>query len=201
MKLTYFDGPGRAEVIRLTLAAGGVAFEDKRFASGEEFAAMKPSLPFGQVPILEVDGEVFSQSQGILRLAGRLSGLYPEDAKAAARVDMVTESCVDVANGFAKILFGPLEGDEKKAALVEHGKKVLPGFFAAIEARIAANGSDSGFIVGDAITIADVAVFNLLDSMNKRSDGLGAVPESFAGLAKLVATVAANEGIVAYKAK
>eukprot|EP00938_MAST-03A_sp_MAST-3A-sp1_P000821 g821.t1 len=36
----YFNGPGRAELARLALHAGGVQFEDKRL-SMEEFAALK----------------------------------------------------------------------------------------------------------------------------------------------------------------
>ena len=114
----------------------GVDFEDHRFASRDEFIALKPSLPFNQVPILEVDGEVFSQSQGLARLAGRLGGLvrrrtvrcvlcthgsahtrisqYPEDALEAARVDMITEAVVDLSNGFAKIKYNPALSDEEK---------------------------------------------------------------------------------------
>jgi len=117
----------------------GVDFEDHRFASRDEFIALKPSLPFNQVPILEVDGEVFSQSQGLARLAGRLGGLvrrrtvrcvlcthgsahtrisqYPEDALEAARVDMITEAVVDLSNGFAKIKYNPALSDEEKVRI------------------------------------------------------------------------------------
>lgn len=41
-KLTYFDGRGKAEIIRLIFAAAGVDFEDHRI-SKEEFAKLKPS--------------------------------------------------------------------------------------------------------------------------------------------------------------
>ena len=40
-----------------------------------------------QVPILEVDGLVVTQTLAHLRYAGRMSGLYPEDPVAAMLVD------------------------------------------------------------------------------------------------------------------
>ncbi len=41
-KLTYLDGRGRAEIIRLVFAAAGVDFEDHR-VSLDEFAQFKSS--------------------------------------------------------------------------------------------------------------------------------------------------------------
>ena len=42
MKLTYFNGRGRAEVSRLILAHAGVEYEDKR-VEFSEWAALKSS--------------------------------------------------------------------------------------------------------------------------------------------------------------
>ena len=36
IKLTYFDGPGFGDKIRLTLAVGGLAFDDERLAWSDE---------------------------------------------------------------------------------------------------------------------------------------------------------------------
>jgi hypothetical protein len=56
LKLTYFDmHGGRGEPVRLALTLGGVAFEDHRFAY-PQFAEIRKTVPFGQVPVLEVDG-------------------------------------------------------------------------------------------------------------------------------------------------
>ena len=80
LALYYFDGRGRAELSRLLLALGGVAYEDHRLSDvrvliasargcscsrfapppppspQDEIAALKPSLPSGQVPVLAIDG-------------------------------------------------------------------------------------------------------------------------------------------------
>ncbi len=42
IRLTYFDGTGRAELIRLVLAYGKLDYEDRRIG-GEQWSRMKPS--------------------------------------------------------------------------------------------------------------------------------------------------------------
>ncbi|CAN0461497.1 unnamed protein product, partial [Scytosiphon promiscuus] len=48
MTLTYFDFAGPAEPVRLALAMTGQPWEDKRVFS-QEFSALKPGLPNGQL--------------------------------------------------------------------------------------------------------------------------------------------------------
>ncbi|TMW67144.1 hypothetical protein Poli38472_012260 [Pythium oligandrum] len=100
LALTYFDMPGRARVLRRALALGGVRFED-RALSRDQIAALKPTLPYGMVPVLTLlpDGLVVAESQAILRYIGRMTGLYPpfkEDPLAAALVDEVLDSFDDL---------------------------------------------------------------------------------------------------------
>ena len=91
LKLLYFDIHGMAARIRTAALVGGVAIEDYRFSSRDEFMAMKASgeLPFGQVPLLVVnDGEAaIPQSSAILRYVCGLGGLHPTDPLKAAAVD------------------------------------------------------------------------------------------------------------------
>ena len=77
LKLT-FPLPGRAEKVRLAFVLGGVEFEDVRVPPAD-WPALKPNTPYGQVPILEIDGAVMGQSEAMLRYAGQLTpSLYPE---------------------------------------------------------------------------------------------------------------------------
>ena len=72
VKLTYFNLKGRAELSRLILAEAGVDYEDCRLER-DEWAQLKESsfAPFGQLPVLEVDGVVVAQSNSISRLLAR----------------------------------------------------------------------------------------------------------------------------------
>src|SRR6266850_1924595 len=74
LKLTYFDfHGGRGEPARLALAIGGIVFEDDRVAFAD-WGRRKANTPFGGLPLLEVDGEIIAQSNGINRYVGKLAG-------------------------------------------------------------------------------------------------------------------------------
>ena len=80
----YGDGPGRGEITRMMLAMAGISYDDFRYP-GNEFAAItKPdptnkkiqqwfSIPFNQMPALQVNGIMYAQTSSIARFAARLS--------------------------------------------------------------------------------------------------------------------------------
>ena len=74
IKLTYFDIPGAGEKIRLALLLGKIPFKDERVGF-QECGELKPKTPYGQLPLMELDGEVFGQSGAMLQYAGKLAGL------------------------------------------------------------------------------------------------------------------------------
>jgi glutathione S-transferase len=80
IKLTYFDIEGAAEPTRLALVLAGIDFEDERL-SFADWPAMKPSTPYGQVPLMTIDGKTRTQSNAMLRYVGsELSEtLYPKN--------------------------------------------------------------------------------------------------------------------------
>ena len=54
-------------------------------------------LPFGQVPVLNVDGVTLAQTGAIARFCGKLRGLYPtDDPIAAARIDQLIDAATDI---------------------------------------------------------------------------------------------------------
>ncbi|KAJ7389531.1 hypothetical protein OS493_030916 [Desmophyllum pertusum] len=123
--LTYFNVRGRAEPIRLLFHVAGVEFEDKRLTS-EEWAVMKTSgkAPFGQLPLLEVDGTVLAQSFSIMRYVANEVGLAPSTNLQKAQADMIVDGCTDLAS---KLIAPRFEKDEaKKAELVEQAKAATP---------------------------------------------------------------------------
>ena len=162
LRLIYPDIPfWRAETSRLALFIGGIEFEDLR-PSREEIAKMKTdgTIPFGQFPVLQVDGKTIAQTGAIARFCGKLSGLYPsKDEFAAAKVDEVIDLATDITNQMRPAL---REKDPKLRIEMrrELSKTILPRWLGFLEKLLQDNG-DTGFFVGHSISVADLAVWRL----------------------------------------
>ncbi len=162
LKLIYPDVPfWRAEMSRLALFIGEIEFEDLR-PSREEIAKMKTEgiLPFGQLPVLQVDGKTIAQTGAIARFCGKLSGLYPtENNFYAAKVDEVIDLATDITG---KIRPALIEKDtEKKMEMRrELSETVLPHWLGFLETLLEDNGR-SGYFVDDSLTVADLAAWRL----------------------------------------
>ena len=159
LKLTYFDGKGgRAQPARLALEHAGIDFEDVRL-SFPEFAQRRGELPFGQVPILEVDGELFSQCNAINRYVGKLAKLYPEDAIQAAFCDEAMDAVEEITVKFQPSLFLKDE-EQKKAVRAELLEGPIRFIVERLEALLERRGGE--FFADGRLTIADLKVFEVV---------------------------------------
>lgn len=154
LKLYYFDMRGKGEPIRLFCKYAGLAFEDYRFTTSEEFNAQKQngSLPFGQIPMLEVDGEhKLVQAAAILRYLSKIAGMYSDDPILAAKMDAVLDQENDAFMGITAVSyndrFGIALSDEAKAGCFETlATEIMPKNLALVERLLKA--SKSGFLAG-----------------------------------------------------
>ena len=94
-RLTYFDMRGRAEAIRLLLHATQTEFEDKRIVSRDEWVALKPTLPFGALPIYESQEVRLCESHAILRHLGRHLGSPTHNGLSTAELDVAEEAIAE----------------------------------------------------------------------------------------------------------
>ncbi|CAM9733614.1 unnamed protein product [Chrysoparadoxa australica] len=157
LKLTYFPIAGRAEATRLAFTIGGIEFCDHT-VTFQEFAPLKPTLPTGQLPVLEVDGATIAQSAAILRYAGKLAGLYPEDPLEALKVDEIMDTLEDSGAGLRGTMRLKDE-EEKKAKRLQFVKEDMPVWFGRLTTLCEKYGCGSGYAVGSSLTIADLAVY------------------------------------------
>ncbi|XP_046392661.1 glutathione S-transferase-like [Ischnura elegans] len=150
-KLTYFDLRGRGEAIRFILHHAGVAFEDNRFPK-EQWPAIKPTTPFGKVPVLEEDGKPITQSLSIERYLGRKFKLIGKDEWDALQCDIAAETLGDFHNQVVQAFFNPdaAKKDELKAAII---KDQVPIYLPKFDEQVKKNG---GFLVGGQLTWADL---------------------------------------------
>lgn len=155
-RLTYFDmDGGRAEPIRIALHAAGVDFEDIRI-SFPEFMETRDTLRFKCVPVLHIDGVAVTQSNAMCRYAGRLAGLYPEDALQALYCDEALGAVEDVLHQVVRT-FG-LEGDELKAAREKLVAGWLTVFLRGLNEMLERGGD---YFADNRLTVADLKVSGL----------------------------------------
>ena len=167
IKIYYSHTPfWRAEVLRVSLFISNIPFEDVRI-SREEFINMIKTgylpngkkVPFHQLPVIEVDGEIIAQTGAIARYCGKISNLYSNDNINAAKIDQIIDAATDITN-----LVSPTirEKDEQKKfedrLLLKN--KLLPRWFRYLENILSESTSD--WFVENKMTIADIAMWRLL---------------------------------------
>ena len=165
-------------IARLALAEKGVAYERVEV---NPFAPDMPSSylamhPFGRVPTLVHDGFTLYETQAITRYVDRAfagPALQPVGPRALARMDQIL-GMVDsyvywplVRQVFSHGIFRPkrrLAGDAAEVARgLESAAKILP----AVEALMA----DDAFLVGPALSLADLHLGAMLAYFTQASDG------------------------------
>lgn len=188
--LRYFnDGKGRAELPRLIFIYGNVQFED-RTISFQEYTQERDSekLPFDQLPTLEVGDTVIGQSCAIARYAAKDAGLYPLDSVQAARSDMVVDAWRDlldllygcyvdrlVQNG--RLIMKMRDVSVRVERLGKYFTVTAPMHFKRFELLIESN-QGSPFVVGPSLTWADLAVFDILCTLDETAK-LWTTPSTF----------------------
>ena len=150
-RLIYFDAPvSRGEECRLALHVGGVDFEDVRLKR-EEWLALKPTTPFGSVPVLEMPGQPpLGQSNAILVLIGRKYGLHPKDDFEAARHEAMMCHVEDLRGVVGPTMRMADEAEKKKAR-----EALVRGFLPTWAERVEKHIGDGPFFGGAKLNVVD----------------------------------------------
>lgn len=97
--LYYFGGRGLADQIRWMLAASDVSFTQKEISTREQFVKLAArQLPFGQLPLLQIDGLEIVQSQAAVRYLARRANppMIGKTNEEILKCDMIAESVRDL---------------------------------------------------------------------------------------------------------
>ena len=187
----YFNGRGFAEQSRFIFAQAGVEYNDVRF-DGKDWQAIKPTLtlPFGVLPVLEVDGKPIGGSVVIARYLGEQFGLAGKDEFENAQIANVVDAIQDLNMEVIRYRF---EKDDARKA--EMKKKLindtLPAKLQYFEKRASTN--ENGWMYNGRLTWADFSVYIGLDRVRMviSEDAL----KDFPGLKNLCASVEALPNI------
>lgn len=156
LQLYYFDFLGRAEVARIALELSGVEYEDVRL-SRDQWAEFKPKTPYGQLPVMTVDGKMLAQSAAISRYCAKLAGLVPSNDLQAALCDELYEASSEI-----QALVYPSMMMKDESEKLEARKKLVEGpladKLAMLDKRLADIAGDK-FVGGDKPSHGDLAVY------------------------------------------
>jgi glutathione S-transferase len=205
--LIYFHARGRAELIRLVLAEMGVDYQEHPVGKGTppvngrptDFAALKASgdLPFEAVPVWEEPGGFrLAQSLAIVNHLGRTHGLGGRTPVEAAQCDQWLGAVEDVRAELRKLTSVPQ--DQRAAFRAELRSSTLPGWFARLDRLLRTNRDGAGFTVGEGLTVADLALYYLLEMV--RDNGMGDAIDRYPALVAFAQRIASRPRIAAYLA-
>ena len=104
--LYYFSGRGLADQARWLLAACDVSFTQKVVANRAQFERMaQRQLPFGQLPLLQIDGLEIVQSQAIVRYLARRANIQGQSEQEVLKSDMLAECVKDMLSPLTSLPF------------------------------------------------------------------------------------------------
>ena len=187
MKLYHFPLSGHAHRARLFISLLGIPCElvevDLRSGAHKkpEFLALNP---FGQVPVLDDDGTIISDSNAILvYLATKLgrTDWLPADAKGAAAV----QRWLSVAAG--DLAFGPAAARLITVFGAKHNPEDVIARAHLLLKRLEEHLADRDWVAGTKPTIADVALYSYLSSAPEGNVELSAYPRVVAFLRRIEA--------------
>ena len=158
-KLIYFNFRGRGEISRLIFAAAGEKYEDARFER-EQWPSLKPQMPLGQLPVLEVDGTKLPQSIAIARFLAKQFQLAGKDNLEQAKVDAVADTISDLTTAA-----GPYRREQDATKKQELRKKFeaeeLPKHLQNLEVLGKLYSDGGPFFVGGKLTWVDLLFYDV----------------------------------------
>ncbi|KAK4695946.1 glutathione S-transferase, partial [Lecanoromycetidae sp. Uapishka_2] len=199
----YFDfqSRGRGQVLRLMWEDASIAYEDVRY-SFEEYPEYKKTKisemnPISNIPVLELNGRILTQSYAILRHFARQLGKYDgETEKEKYWADAMCDIVIDWRSLFIQAFFS----DNMKETYPEHCKTCRPRFLQALETHLKTHDlSRSGpFVIGKQFTYADMVLYQVLHDENLTQEGRKGIKNDYPRLTQLVDAVESRPNIKAF---
>nr|ABV29187.1 glutathione S-transferase Pi-2 [Mercenaria mercenaria] len=156
-QLLYFPLRGRGQATRYFFIDNGIKYEE--INTGNKWAEdFKPKMPFGQAPLLKdlENGFEIAQSNSMIRYLGRKEGLYPDDIKEIAKVDMICDHIEDIRGPYVRMIYQNYENGKDDFV------KSLEEKLQYIEKLFKAWGTD---YIASKISFADYNLLDLLDDL------------------------------------
>eukprot|EP00668_Euglena_longa_P028891 GGOE01036225.1.p1 GENE.GGOE01036225.1~~GGOE01036225.1.p1 ORF type:complete len:347 (+),score=42.96 GGOE01036225.1:27-1067(+) len=193
--ITYFPLKARALFPLLVAEVGGIPYEWKKVAL-EDWPPLKPTTPFGQLPVMEHGSIVLAQSSAIAAYIGRLAGLLGTEDADFAMSQMLVAQYEDMIATMTKHYYSTSKEEEME----KYFSDKLPSDLAKVEKLVSSGGFTTERTVGELAIFAFVNI--MLDMKPDCLDGFPALSLFYSRLAadsKVSAFLAGKAGEIWYK--
>lgn len=190
--LHYFNVTGLGESIRLLLAYGGQEFEDHR-VNHEEWPKLKSSMPNGQMPVLEIDGKAYTQSNAINRYLGKKYGIAGSNDEEAFEIDQNVDFYIDIRMKAAMTHYEQNEAVKEKKH-EDLSKNYYPEVLSKLNSIIEKN---NGHLAAGKLTWGDFVIAGGFEYF-KITTRIADMGEKYPAIQKLVDNVYSIPSIKAY---
>ncbi|CAF4219825.1 unnamed protein product [Adineta steineri] len=165
LKLYYYDIRGRAEIIRLILAAANRRYNDVCF-NITQCSENKSKMLIGQIPVLEfANNTQLTQSLSIARYLAKETGLGGTHNLESARMDSV----VDTQRDMNEMFYSLIDFEKQDFKNMDDVKKFIDEYLANHCKNLAklkqAYSKNDKYFVGDKLSWADLFIYNSIDDL------------------------------------
>ncbi|KAI4471547.1 glutathione s-transferase [Holotrichia oblita] len=161
IKFTYFNARGLGEVTRLLFKYAGIDFIDDRFED-EDWPKIKPNTPFGQTPILTVNGKTANQSTAIARYAAKQAKLVGSNDWENLEIDAIVDTINDFRIKIQQYYYEPDAAikESRKGPLFQETIPFYMGKFEEVAKK------NDGYLAVGKLTWADFALAGTIEYLN-----------------------------------
>eukprot|EP00741_Cyanophora_paradoxa_P019591 tig00021133_g18912.t1 len=181
VRLLYYAARGSADMVRMLLREAGLPYvDDILTAKRLKELTREGEIPFGAIPMLTMKTDKSSVRVGhapsIMRFLARSTGFYGENLEESTEIDQWADEAFELINEYWSADFHDAEGlsdlalaEAKSKFLAKRLRPRLEAIALAYSMRRPPPGApaDSPFVVGAALSYADVTLFSVLDAISK----------------------------------
>ncbi|KAL8685778.1 MAG: hypothetical protein Q9218_007550 [Villophora microphyllina] len=169
-----FASRGRGQVIRLMWEDAGIAYTDVRY-SFDEYPEYKKAViaqknPTTNVPVIELNGQILTQSYAILRHFARQLGEY--DGETEGEKYLVDKIC-DIGSDWRTLFVNAFFNPNKAETYSKHQETDRKRFLKALETHLTSHdlSRQGPYVIGKKVTYADLVIYQVMHDENLTQDG------------------------------
>ena len=194
-KLYYFNGNGKALIIRAILYYSKVKFADVK-VSNEDWKKLKQAGKFGcdELPVMEHKGKLFYQMHAIEQYLGYNFNIHGKNIEDEYKINCLLDSFDDLFTIFKHFTWPETEEDKEHIEDYKKAFKSKFSFFVSIlEKKYSNKDENDEYYLGNYFSLADIFVTVVLSNFADKLNCENILKEQGPNVYKLIKRIKDNE--------